>query len=90
MERLHKSCRRLIWLNPLLRYADFEAKPAGIKAMLPHVDAFLPVHNLNSLLELQRILQNSLQQSAVSRQLAANAKLRTSPSIDGKPSTAGD
>ena len=58
MERLHKSCRRLIWLNPLLRYEDFEAKPAGIKAMLPHVDAFLPVHNLNSLLELQRILQN--------------------------------
>ena len=52
MERLHKSCRRLIWLNPLLRYPEFEAKPAGIKAMLPHVDAFLPVHNLRSLDEL--------------------------------------
>jgi uncharacterized protein with von Willebrand factor type A (vWA) domain len=66
MERLHKSCRRLVWLNPLLRYEDFEAKPAGIKAMLPHVDAFLPVHNLNSLLELRRVLQNSLQPSATS------------------------
>ena len=51
-ERLHKSCRRLVWLNPLLRYDGFEARPAGIKAMLPHVDDFLPVHNLQSLTEL--------------------------------------
>ena len=57
MERLHKSCRRLIWLNPLLRYREFEAKPAGIKAMLPHVDAFLPVHNLQSLEELSAALE---------------------------------
>lgn len=49
MERLAKSCRRLVWLNPLLRYADFEARPAGIRAMLPWVDDFLPVHNLASL-----------------------------------------
>lgn len=56
MERLHKSCRKLIWLNPLLRYAQFEARPAGVKAMLPHVDAFLPVHNLQSLRELAVIL----------------------------------
>src|SRR5262249_24639125 len=49
MERLAKSCRRLIWLNPLLRYERFEARPAGIKAMLPYVDDFLPVHNLESL-----------------------------------------
>ena len=48
-ERLHKSCRRLVWLNPLLRYEGFEARPAGIKAMLPHVDDFLPVHNFESL-----------------------------------------
>ncbi|MBL8629720.1 MAG: VWA domain-containing protein [Rhodospirillaceae bacterium] len=51
-QRLQKSCRRLIWLNPLLRYAGFEAKPAGIRAMLPHVDEFRPVHNLNSLAAL--------------------------------------
>lgn len=56
MERLHKSCRKLIWLNPLLRYAQFEARPAGVKAMLPHVDAFLPVHNLQSLTELATVL----------------------------------
>ena len=52
MERLSKSCRRLIWLNPLLRYEGFEARPAGIRAMLPYVDEFLPVHNLESLKQL--------------------------------------
>jgi uncharacterized protein with von Willebrand factor type A (vWA) domain len=52
MERLHKSCRRLVWLNPLLRYAGFEPKAAGIQAMLPHVDRFLPAHNLQSLADL--------------------------------------
>ena len=52
MQRLHNSCRELIWLNPLLRYPGFEAKPAGIRAMLPHVDRFLPVHNLESVAEL--------------------------------------
>jgi len=52
MERLAKSCRRLIWLNPLLRYDGFEARPAGIRAMLPYVDDFMPVHNLESLKEL--------------------------------------
>jgi uncharacterized protein with von Willebrand factor type A (vWA) domain len=49
MERLHKSCRRLIWLNPLLRWDGFEPKSQGIRAMLPHVDEFRPVHNLASL-----------------------------------------
>ena len=52
MDRLHKSCRELIWLNPLLRFDGFEPKPAGIRAMLPHVDRFLPVHNLESLHDL--------------------------------------
>ena len=49
MARLHRSCARLIWLNPLLRWGGFEARPQGIRAMLPHVDAFLPVHSLDSL-----------------------------------------
>ena len=56
-ERLHKSCRRLVWLNPLLRYEGFEARPAGIKAMLPHVDDFLPVHNFDSLTALAEALE---------------------------------
>ena len=41
-----------MWLNPLLRYAGFEPKAAGVAALLPHVDAFLPVHNLESLEQL--------------------------------------
>jgi uncharacterized protein with von Willebrand factor type A (vWA) domain len=49
MDRLHRSCRRLIWLNPLLRFDGFEPKAQGIKMMLPHVDEFRPVHNLSSI-----------------------------------------
>ncbi len=56
MERLRKSCRRLIWLNPLLRWEGFEPKSFGIKAILPHVDEFRPVHNLRSLTELATAL----------------------------------
>jgi uncharacterized protein len=52
MERLHKSCRRLIWLNPLLRFDGFEARARGVRAMLPHVDEFRAVHNLNALADV--------------------------------------
>jgi uncharacterized protein len=52
MERLKKSCRRLIWLNPLLRFDGFEARARGVRAMLPHVDEFRSVHNLNALRDL--------------------------------------
>lgn len=56
MERLKKSCRRLVWLNPLLRYQGFAPKSLGIRAMLPHVDEFRPVHNLDSLEALAGLL----------------------------------
>ncbi len=56
MERLHKSCTRLVWLNPLLRWSGFEPKSQGIRAMLPHVDEFRPVHNLASLRALIDLL----------------------------------
>ena len=56
VERLAKSCARLIWLNPLLRYAGFEARPAGIRAILPYVDDFLPVHNISSLRDISGAL----------------------------------
>jgi uncharacterized protein with von Willebrand factor type A (vWA) domain len=49
MDRLHRSTRRLIWLNPLLRWDGFEPKSQGVRAMLPHVDEFRPVHSLASL-----------------------------------------
>ncbi len=56
IERLHKSCRRLIWLNPLLRYDGFEPKSLGAKAIMPHVDDFRPIHNLASLGQLTDVL----------------------------------
>ena len=56
MDRLHRSSRRLIWLNPLLRYQGFEPKSLGMRAMMPHVDEFRPVHNLESLEELIGVL----------------------------------
>jgi uncharacterized protein with von Willebrand factor type A (vWA) domain len=59
MERLHKSCRRLIWLNPLLRYTGFEPRAHGIRAMLPHVDDFRPVHDLDSLSALATALSEA-------------------------------
>ena len=52
MERLHKSCARLVWLNPLLRYPEFAPKAAGIRAILPHVDEFRPAHDLASVAAL--------------------------------------
>ena len=59
IDRLHRSCRRLIWLNPLLRFDGFEAKASGIKAMLPHVDELRPIHNLQSMSELCRALSGA-------------------------------
>jgi uncharacterized protein with von Willebrand factor type A (vWA) domain len=56
IDRLHRSCRRLIWLNPLLRFAGFEAKAKGIRTMLPHVDELRPIHNLEAMEDLVRAL----------------------------------
>lgn len=49
MERLHLSARRLIWINPLLRWDGFVPKARGIAAMLPHVDSFRAGHSIASL-----------------------------------------
>jgi uncharacterized protein with von Willebrand factor type A (vWA) domain len=59
IDRLHRSCRRLIWLNPLLRFSGFEAKAKGIRTMVPHVDELRPIHNLDSMAELVRALSDS-------------------------------
>lgn len=56
MERLQKSCRRLVWLNPLLRYEAFAPRAMGARAMMPFVDEFRPVHNLESLQQLALVL----------------------------------
>lgn len=52
IDTLHRSCRRLIWLNPLLRFDGFQARARGIRTMLPHVDEFRAVHSLDALADL--------------------------------------
>jgi len=56
MMRLRRSCLQLVWLNPLLRFEGFQPRAAGIRSMLPHVDRFLPAHNIASLTDLGRVL----------------------------------
>ncbi|MBX9469024.1 MAG: VWA domain-containing protein [Rhizobium sp.] len=58
-DRLHRSCRRLVWLNPLLRFAGFEARARGVRAMLPHVDELRSVHNLEALSDLVQSLSGA-------------------------------
>jgi uncharacterized protein with von Willebrand factor type A (vWA) domain len=67
MRRLHASCRRLIWLNPLLRYDGFEPKSLGVKALMPHVDDFRPVHNLDSLAALADALNRPQRSDAMAQ-----------------------
>ena len=67
MERLHKSCSRLVWLNPLLRWDGFQPKSQGIRAMLPHVDEFRTVHNLASLRALVATLSRPLPRGGMDR-----------------------
>ncbi len=54
---LHRMAHQIVWLNPLLRFDGFEPRAAGVRALLPHVDRFLPVHNLASLADLGRALR---------------------------------
>lgn len=61
--RLHRSCRRLIWLNPLLRFSGFEARARGVQAMLPHVDELRGVHNLQALSDLVEALSRPVDRS---------------------------
>ena len=73
MERLHKSCRRLIWLNPLLRFDGFEARAMGVRAILPHVDEFRPVHNLEALSDLVDALEGQGDASTDPRRFLSHA-----------------
>ncbi len=70
MERLHLSARQVIWLNPLLRWAEFAPKAAGIRAMLPHVDSFRAGHNIASLAGLAEALCNPRDSGEKARLLA--------------------
>ncbi len=70
--RLQRSCHRLIWLSPLLGAPGYEPLTRGLQAALPHVDDFLPAHNLASLDRLAAFL-NSLPGEARKRGGSASA-----------------
>ncbi len=55
--QLRRLAHQIVWLNPLLRFDGFEPRAAGVRALLPNVDRFLPVHNLASLADLGRALR---------------------------------
>ena len=69
-ERLHLSCRRLIWLNPLLRWTGFAPKAAGIRAILPHVDSFRAGHSIASLEALGQAISDPCDQGERGRLMA--------------------
>ena len=81
MSRLRRSCRRLIWLNPLLGMASYEPLTRGMQAALPYVDDFLPVHNMESLEQLAEHLAHH------GTRRAAVKSVRASGSRDGREST---
>jgi uncharacterized protein with von Willebrand factor type A (vWA) domain len=56
MAALHKRCRRIVWLNPMIGWAGYEPVARGMKEALPHVDLFAPAHNLESLTRLEPYL----------------------------------
>ena len=53
MEQLARRCRRIVWLNPLLGWRDYEPTARGMQAALPYIDLFAPAHNLDSLAALE-------------------------------------
>ena len=79
MERLHLSARRLIWLNPLLRWSEFAPRAAGIKAMLPHVDSFRAAHAVSSLEALAEAISDPGDQGEKARLMALLSRPGTVP-----------
>ena len=69
--RLARSCRELIWLNPLLRYAAFQPKAAGIRALLPHVNRFLPLYNIATLADLATELARAVRRPHLTQRRSA-------------------
>ncbi len=66
IDRIHRRCHRLIWLNPNLGYKNFQPLTRGVQTILTHADDFLPIHNLNSLVELGKVLSKLSSRRAAS------------------------
>ncbi|WP_319547054.1 VWA domain-containing protein [Ruegeria conchae] len=73
IERLHLSSRRLIWLNPLLRWDGFAPKAQGVATMLPHVDSFRAGHSIASLEDLAAVISQPDDQGQKARLMSALA-----------------
>ncbi len=71
IERLHLSSRRLIWLNPLLRWDGFAPKAQGVATMLPHVDSFRAGHSIASLEDLTNVISQPDDQGQKARLMSA-------------------
>ncbi|SMO44686.1 vWA domain-containing protein [Ruegeria faecimaris] len=74
IQRLHLSARRLIWLNPLLRWDGFAPKAQGVAAMLPHVDSFRAGHSIASLEDLAKVISKPDDMGEKARLMAALSK----------------
>ncbi|MEL4179052.1 vWA domain-containing protein [Roseateles sp. PN1] len=84
-ERLRLSCRRLVWLNPLLRFEGFEPKAAGVRALLPEVSLHLPAHNLASLEALAQRLSQPHASGNQSARTSARSNTSSSFSTQSPP-----
>jgi uncharacterized protein len=73
MARLQRSCRRLIWLNPLLGAPGYQPLTQGMRAAMPYIDEFLPIHNLQSLEALADLLSQVEDEPPVRRFVAPSA-----------------
>jgi uncharacterized protein len=82
MAKLQRSCRRLIWLNPLLGAPGYQPLTQGIRAALPYVDAFLPIHNMESMEALARLLGDMDDQPPVRRQASQSGM---APNLPARP-----
>ncbi len=81
MSRLRRSCRQLVWLNPLLRYEAFEPRAAGIRAMLPHVDEMRAAHHLASLEDLGEALSRPANRFLTRTHPASRSKASAEPRL---------
>ncbi len=56
MQYLHSKAKKIIWLNPLAGYALYQPDTEGMRAAMPYIDVFAPVHNADSLRQLAKWL----------------------------------
>jgi uncharacterized protein with von Willebrand factor type A (vWA) domain len=59
LQHIHRRAKRVIWLNPLKGMKDYQPLAKGMQAALPSIDDFSSAHNLESLLELEKILMHA-------------------------------